>query len=66
MHDMGRDGLRIIRPEDEDWMEKAFRKHDESFYRTKMIRPHFQDAYRKTSEDNALIHGLKKLDDGNR
>jgi hypothetical protein len=48
----------------EDWMEKAFRKHDESLYRTKMLRPNFEDAYKKTRDDNALIHGLKKLDDG--
>jgi hypothetical protein len=59
---MGKDGFRIIRPEDEDWMEKAFRKHDESMYRVKMIRPRFQDAYKKTSEDNRLIHGIKKND----
>ena len=63
---MGKDGLRIIRPEDEDWMEKAFRKHDESFYRIKMIRTLFHDAYKITSEDNRLIHGIKKLNDGNR
>ena len=47
----------------EEWMTKVFRKFDADLYRTKMIRPNFEDAYRKTSEDNRLIHGIKKNDE---
>ena len=58
---MGKDETPMyVSPSFADWMEKAFRKHDESFYRIKMIRPRFQDAYKTTSEDNRLIHGIKK------
>jgi hypothetical protein len=63
---MGKDETPMyVSPVFADWMEKVFRKHDESLYRIKMIRPRFQDAYKTTSEDNRLIHGIKKLDDGN-
>ena len=45
-------------------MDKMFRKFEANLYRTKILRPDFEDAYRKTSEDNRLIHGIKKKDDG--
>jgi hypothetical protein len=51
-------------PELGDWLEIAFKKSDENFFRTHMIKPRYWDSpYTTTSEDNALIHGLKKLDD---
>lgn len=65
MRDMEKDETPMyVSPVFADWMEKAFRKHDESLYRIKMIRPRFQDAHKTKSEDNRLIHGIKKKDDG--
>jgi len=64
---MGKDETPMYEsPVSADWIKKVFRKHNESLYRIKMIRPRFQDAYKTTSEDNRLIHGIKKLDDGKR
>jgi len=45
-------------------VDKLFKKFDANLYRTKILRPGFEDAYRKKSEDHALIHGIKKKDDG--
>jgi hypothetical protein len=45
-------------------MDKMFRRFEANLYRTKILRPDFEDAYTKKSEDNRLIHGIKKKDDG--
>lgn len=45
-------------------MDKLFRKFEANLYRTKILRPGFEDAYTKKSEDNRLIHGIEKRDDG--
>jgi hypothetical protein len=45
-------------------MDKMFRRFEDNLYRTKILRPGFEDAYTKKSEDNRLIHGIKKKDDG--
>jgi hypothetical protein len=45
-------------------MDKMFRKFEANLHRTKILRPDFEDAYTKKSEDNRLIHGIKKTDDG--
>lgn len=45
-------------------MDKMFRKFEANLYRTKILRPDFEDAYTKKSEDNRLIHGIEKKDNG--
>jgi hypothetical protein len=45
-------------------MDKMFRKFEANLHRTKILRPDFEDAYTKKSEDNRLIHGIEKKDDG--
>jgi hypothetical protein len=46
------------------WMDKMFRKFDEQNRRRKILRPNFGEWHVTTPEDNRLIHGIKKIDDG--
>ena len=65
MRDMGKNDIhRLIPLHNSPLMDKMFRRFEADLYRTKILRPGFEDAYRKKSEDHALIHGIKKKDDG--
>lgn len=55
---------KLIPLHDSPKMDKMFRRFEDNLYRTKILRPDFEDAYTKKSEDNRLIHGIKKMDDG--
>lgn len=55
---------RLIPLHNSSKMDKMFRRFEDNLYRTKILRPGFEDAYTKKSEDNRLIHGIKKKDDG--
>ena len=44
--------------------KKLFKKFDANLYRTKILRPDFEDAHKTKSEDNRLIHGIKLIDNG--
>jgi hypothetical protein len=62
---MGKNDIhRLIPLHNSPLMDKMFRRFEADLYRTKILRPGFEDAYRKKSEDHALIHGIKKKDDG--
>jgi hypothetical protein len=62
---MGKNDIhRLIPLHNSPLMDKMFRRFEANLYRTKILRPGFEDAYRKKSEDHALIHGIKKKDDG--
>ena len=45
-------------------VDKLFKKFDANLYRTKILRPDFEDAHKTKSEDNRLIHGIKLIDNG--
>jgi hypothetical protein len=56
--------IRVLLNHNSPLMDKMFRKFEANLYRTKILRPDFEDAYTKKSEDNRLIHGIEKRDDG--
>ena len=65
MRDMGKNDIhRLIPLHNSPLMDKMFRRFDANLYRTKILRPDFEDAHKTKSEDNRLIHGIKLIDDG--